>query len=52
MLKLFIIEYPDTDYILDEGVYAYYNKNRVPFYKVLGYEDLSYMEYLLNISFF
>ena len=39
----FIEEYPNTDYIICEGVYDYYNENRVPFYSVKGYDDLSYI---------
>ena len=39
----FIEEYPNTDYIICEGVYNYYNNNRVPFYKVKGYDDLRYI---------
>lgn len=39
----FILEYGDIDYVIDNYVYDYYNNNRVPFYKVIGYEDLSFI---------
>ena len=40
-VSAFTNEYPGVDYVIDAGIYDYYNKNRVPFYAVQGYEDLS-----------
>ena len=40
-VSAFTNEYPGVDYVIDAGIYDYYNKNRVPFYSVQGYEDLS-----------
>ena len=42
-VEAFTQEYPDTDYIVYEGVYDYYNDNRVPFFSIKKYEDLSYI---------
>ena len=39
----FILEYGDIDYVIVNYVYDYYNNNRVPFYKVIGYDDLSFI---------
>ncbi len=39
----FILEYPNVDYVIDNYVYDRYNNNRVPFYMVVGYEDLSFI---------
>lgn len=40
-VSAFTNEYPGVDYVIDAGIYDYYNKNRVPFFAVEGYEDLS-----------
>ena len=37
----FTQEYPNVDYIIDPSIYDYSTNNRVAFYKVKGYDDLS-----------
>lgn len=37
----FTQEYPNVDYIIDPSIYDYSKNNRVAFYKVKGYDDLS-----------
>jgi hypothetical protein len=40
-VQAFMKEYPNGDYVIDPSVYDYHTNNRVAFYKVKGYEDLS-----------
>lgn len=42
-VEAFTQEYPDTDYIVYEGIYDYNNDNRVPFFSIKKHEDLSYI---------
>lgn len=37
----FLDEHPNTDYVIDNYVYDLYNQNRIPFFMVVGYDDLS-----------
>ncbi len=37
----FSAEYPGTNYVIDDGIYDYYAHNRVPFYSITAYQDLS-----------
>lgn len=42
-VSAFINEYPNLDYVICSSVYDYYNNNRIPFYSVKEYEDLSFI---------
>ena len=37
----FTQEYPSVDYVIDNGIYDYYENNRVAFYSLNAYTDLS-----------
>lgn len=39
----FIKIYPNTEYVIYDGVFDYYNKNRVPFFSIKDDEDLKYI---------
>ncbi len=40
-VSAFTQEYPSVDYIIDNGIYDYYENNRVAFYSLNAYTDLS-----------
>lgn len=40
-VSAFTQEYPSVDYIIDNGIYDYYTNNRVAFYSLQAYPDLS-----------
>ena len=42
-VSAFIQEYPNVDYVIDNGIYDYATNNRVAFYSVKAYPDLSFI---------
>ena len=40
-VSAFTGEYPSVDYVIDNGIYDYYENNRVAFYSLNAYTDLS-----------
>ena len=40
-VSAFTQEYPSVDYVIDNGIYDYYENNRVAFYSLNAYPDLS-----------
>ena len=40
-VSAFTQEYPSVDYVIDNGIYDYYENNRVAFYSLNAYTDLS-----------
>ena len=40
-VSAFTQEYPSVDYVIDNGIYDYYTNNRVAFYSLNAYTDLS-----------
>ena len=45
-VSAFTQEYPNVDYVIDNGIYDYATNNRVAFYSVKAYPDLSIIEEL------
>ncbi len=42
-IDAFTSEYPNVDYVIYNYVYHSQNKNRVPFFMIVGYDDLSFI---------
>ena len=42
-VSAFSQEYPNVDYVIDNGIYDYTTNNRVAFYSVKAYPDLSFI---------
>lgn len=42
-IEKFREDYPNIDYVIDDGVYDLYTNHRVPFYKIIGFDNLDYI---------